>query len=139
MTIRHKLGPRATEAQLHRTIAGWLTLHLMPPAWFTTFPAGGGGQLRGQLLKASGLKAGVPDILVIHQGIARWVELKTEKGRLSDAQYRTMADLGAAGCITAVVRSLDEMIMLAGLWGLPIRTVSPSTERLRAALAKLED
>lgn len=55
------------ETSLH-----WHTVHLLenflpcPPCWFTTFPAGGGGERRGMMLKNLCLKAGVPDVLIIY-------------------------------------------------------------------------
>lgn len=54
-----------SETSLHMNVAGYLDKHLAAPAWYTTFPAGGGGEFRGMILKGMGLKAGVPDILII--------------------------------------------------------------------------
>lgn len=53
-----------SEAALHKAVAEYLGWVIHPPVFWTTFPAGGGGKVRGAQLKAMGLKAGVPDILI---------------------------------------------------------------------------
>ncbi|HYF54590.1 MAG TPA: VRR-NUC domain-containing protein [Salinarimonas sp.] len=79
----------------HKTVAQYLDKALPESCWWSTFPSGGGGKARGAKLKACGLKAGVPDILILFPTpedsavIATdilWLELKAPKGSLSDAQ-----------------------------------------------------
>ncbi len=103
------------EADLHKLVADYLDLALVPPTWWTTFPADGASR-RGLI----GLKLGVPDILIIHEGRAYWIELKVPGGALSAAQKRTFTALFAAGCEALTRRSLDEVIDLLRLWGIPI-------------------
>lgn len=55
-----------SEHSLHWHVNGLLEKHLALPAWHTTFPAGGGGEMRGRILKSLGLKSGVPDILIVN-------------------------------------------------------------------------
>lgn len=107
---------RAEEQDLQISIAQFLDLALKHPETFwTAFPAGGGGKARGGQLKAMGLKAGVPDLLVIHAGRVLWIELKrpAAKGRragtTSDAQDDMHDALRRAGCWTIVCRSLVEV------------------------------
>ena len=62
-------------------------------------------------LKAEGVLAGVPDIMVAqptedHCGL--FLEFKTEKGRASDKQKVVMAKLQKAGYKAIIVRSADE-------------------------------
>lgn len=125
-----------TEAQLHRQIAGLLRAWLLPPAIFTTFPAGGGGEMRGKFLRASGLKAGWPDIQIVHQGRLYLIELKTQKGRVSPAQVECHAELRGAGCAVAVCRSLEDVQAALDEWHLPKRRVSLSAQRLQDACAQ---
>jgi hypothetical protein len=110
-----------TEAALHRSVAEYLTLAIQAPDFFTTFPAGGGGKARGGQLKARGMKAGCPDILIIKDGRAHWAELKTEQGKLSDAQVAAINQLGAAGCPVAVIRSVDAMQRALEHWGFNLK------------------
>jgi hypothetical protein len=109
----HRSGASGyTEAQLHRAIAGFLRNRLMPPDFFSTFPAGGGGLMRGRILKATGLKAGMPDIFpLIINGIVYGAEIKAPKGSLSDNQIETHAELMATGAIRSIViwRSMEDV------------------------------
>lgn len=136
------------EQRLQRQIVGYLSWALAPPAWFSSFPAGGGGEMRGMILKGMGLKPGVPDLLLVHDGRAYWAELKAPKGVVSDAQKATHEALQRAKCPVAVVRSLDEFrALLAGPWWplmACIRETKPSMERIRHSLrlalaAELDD
>lgn len=109
------------EAALHVQVATFLTHALTDPSVFwTTFPAGGGGKARGGKLKGMGLKAGVPDLLVIANGRAHWIELKTPKGRLSMTQQARHADLLNAGCYVATCRSIDEIEGCFRAWHIPL-------------------
>ena len=56
-----------------------------------------------------GAKKGFPDILIIWKGRAIFIELKTKKGRVSDAQKACHAQLILAGGLVTVCRSLKEV------------------------------
>lgn len=100
--------PRPSELQLHRSVAEYLDWALMPPALYTTFPAGWGklGPMIAGQLKASGLKRGFPDIFVFdkHRMIANQtytkvigIELKARDAKPSAAQqimFPKLRDLG---------------------------------------------
>lgn len=116
--------PRQTEAALHRSIARYLDIVLAEPAFCTTFPAGGGGKARGGKLKAMGLVPGVPDILIVANGRAYWVEIKTATGRLSDDQKATIARLESNGARVCVCRSIDDVRQALADWGIPTKEVS---------------
>ena len=128
----------APEQKLQRQIVGYLQWALAPPAMFTSFPAGGGGLMRGMILKGTGLRSGMPDIMLLLDGRAWFVELKTGTVPLSDAQKATHEALRAAQCPVAVVRSLDEFrALLAGPWWplmACIRETKASTERIRRGI-----
>lgn len=109
---------RAPEQDLQKAVAQFLTLVLTDPQTFwTAFPAGGGGKARGGQLKAMGLKAGVPDVLVIDRARVLWIELKTDaddvagtlRGKLSQAQKGTQEALRMAGCWVITCRSVAEV------------------------------
>ncbi len=120
--LPRKRRGKAEEA-LHVAVANFLRLAIRPPWMWTTFPAGGGGKVRGARLKAAGLRAGMPDILVIGpQAFAvpyePWsvtvplvvgIELKAAKGRLSPAQTDTLKALDACGIPTTECRSVEEV------------------------------
>ncbi len=107
------------EGDLHKLVSDYLDLALLPPTWWTTFPADGASR-RGCI----GLKLGVPDILIVHDSRAYWVELEIPGSRKSRAHRQRQADCRAdlhhAGCASAIAISLDEVIDLLTLWGIPL-------------------
>lgn len=117
--------PRVLERELHATVAAFLARALGQPTFWTTFPAGGGGVVRGGFLKRAGLKAGVPDIMIIHAGKPFFVELKTATGRLSAAQILTHAEIAAAGGNIATCRSLLDVAYALKSWGIPMKFRPP--------------
>jgi hypothetical protein len=85
-----------------------------------------------------GVKAGVPDIEIVHRGRAYFIELKREKGgRTSDAQKFVHAELAAAGCeAPAICKTLEEVKAALDGWGIPLRRVSLGTERIIGPLKR---
>jgi hypothetical protein len=74
--------------------------------------------IHGAMLKAIGLRAGVPDIVCIREGQAYGLEIKTETGRLSAAQRIAHAEMTAAGAEVAVAHGIDEALAVLQQWGL---------------------
>ena len=95
--------------------------------------------MRGRILKGMGLRAGVPDLLVVHEGRAHWLEMKSPRGVLSEAQRATHNALTATGCPVVTCRSLDAVRGALWAWGIPLRESKPSTERIRAGMAQPQD
>lgn len=107
------------EAQLHKAVADFLSLALRPPTFWTTFPAGGGGLIRGRQLKRAGLKAGLPDLIIIHDGRLFGIELKAPKKYPSPEQRAVHAELRAAGCEVFIARSVMEVQLALETWAIP--------------------
>jgi len=110
---------------------------LMPPAEWTTFPAGGYRLPRSAATRLArlGLKTGWPDILIVHRGVFG-IELKTEVGRLSKTRISRFGRSGvrlivgqadmhvrlrAAGMPVAVCRSLEDVLAALRGWEIPLR------------------
>jgi hypothetical protein len=111
-----------TEAQFHRTVADYLDWCLLPPAWYTTFPAGWfKGKVTGGILRGAGLKAGMPDILIWYNGFTIGMELKTPRGRLSEAQRSTRKRLEQAGVKYIVCRDLQDVVNNLEMLQIPLR------------------
>lgn len=122
MTLPNKYNARKKrdnpEQRLQMAVADYLALALKPPTIWTAFPAGGGGRVRGAFLKAMGLKAGWPDIVVMapwdkfdayHRSLVVGIELKAAKGRLSNAQEGVRSSFVQAGAHWFLARSVDEV------------------------------
>lgn len=122
------------EQALQIAVAQYLGHALKPPTIWTAFPAGGGGRIRGAFLKAMGLKAGWPDILVIdpaatsyHRSLVVGIELKAEKGRMSNSQEAVRASFVAAGAHWYLARSLDEVEGFLRGVGIPLHASAGPT------------
>lgn len=111
---------RHIEDGIHKAVAATLDLCLYEDTFHTCFPAGGGGRLRGALLKARGLKPGIPDHVVMHPGTVLWLELKVPKtGRVSAAQKLRHEELRALGHRVAVCRSVTDVLDALRTYGIP--------------------
>lgn len=102
-----------TESQLHQSVAQLLGWILKPPAFFTTFPAGWGRLSKGTAgrLFASGLKKGMPDILVFDCNKIIGVELKVGRNDLSSAQRDMFAKLQAVGITVYTCRDQHGVVI----------------------------
>jgi hypothetical protein len=109
------------EQDLQKAVAQYLDATLGPRVFWTAIPAGGGGGVRGAILKGMGYKAGTPDILIVHEGRAYWIEMKSPRGRVSDEQDLILTRLYDAGCPTGLCRSLEQVAELLGRWRIPTR------------------
>lgn len=143
--------PHASEVDIHTGVAALLDHVLLPPAEWTTFPAGGYGltpQASSRLMRM-GLKPAWPDILIVHDRRCYGIELKTEVGRLSITRTvrnrrggpRTIVGqremhprLNAAGMEIAVCRSIDDVMGWMILWGMPTRLPFVRTPTVVTAL-----
>jgi hypothetical protein len=122
------------ENELHKTVAKYLDLVLKPTSWWTSIAHGeGGGFHRGQRWKAKGAKKGVPDIFILDNGFAHFIELKAEGGRVSPEQIQCQGAIRIAHGKCAVCRSVDDVAETLAEWG--IRTRDASIRQLSAKAA----
>ena len=69
-----------------------------------------------------GLLPGIPDLSVACPGSRiLYFEVKTASGRLSEAQAQVVRRLRAAGCLVAVVTSIDDVERALANWNIPTR------------------
>lgn len=110
------------EQALHQRVAKMLDLILID-AWWTTIGHGRPGKLQSAILKGMGAKPGVPDLLIVHQGRALFIELKAGQS-LSPAQRECHAALCEAKADVFVCRSLEQVLCALDAAGIPHRVVS---------------
>jgi hypothetical protein len=125
--------PLSSEQALHATVAQFLHLALRPPTTWSTFPAGGGGLQRGRILARLGLRAGWPDILVLHptpteiegrkRTIVLGLELKNHIGRQSQVQRAIEADFAAAGATYFLCRTVEDTYAALRAAGVPMHAI----------------
>lgn len=98
------------QAKLYQTAVNtWPVLR----GCFFSVPNGGKRDPReATQLKASGLVAGVPDMILLHKGNCYGFELKTETGKLSPAQTKVHAAWAGQGVHTFLVRNVAHGLLI---------------------------
>lgn len=114
------------EADLQKSVVAYLTHALPKDAWFTAVnPRPYKNAITAAMSKALGMKAGVPDLLIIYQGRAHFVELKAARGLVSFSQHACMEIICECGGFIAICRTIDEVCHALNRWAIPTRaTVS---------------
>ena len=108
--IGGRLMRKRPEQALQIAVASFLRHALKPPVVWSAFPAGGGGAIRGAILKAMGLQAGWPDILVMAPGpVVVGIELKAGAGKQSEQQVRIQNGFMDCNAMYYVARSVEEV------------------------------
>jgi hypothetical protein len=90
------------------------------PGVFAFHPANGGYRkpVEAAIMKSLGVVAGVPDVIIIHNGHCFALELKAEGGRATDKQLECIAALREAGAFTCIAEGLDRALACLTAWGL---------------------
>ena len=120
--------PVVPEADFQKQLNRMLTLEIAPPGkvsaegvcWFSISQENYAGEVPG-IRVGRGLVAGVFDVLVLHQGRAGWIELKTSHGTVSDPQRSMAAALLLSGCRIAVASEAEHVLAALDTWGIPRR------------------
>lgn len=132
-------APEPSERDIHEACAQALDKLLLPPAMWFAYPAGASQLTPQQIARHAriGLKRGLPDIWVLHDGI--WaIELKRHGGRLSKTRvartrrgsprilagqedvFPRLIETGAFNAI-AICHSVGEMLGQLARWDVPLR------------------
>jgi hypothetical protein len=112
------------EARIQREIVHFVRA-VAPQCLIVAIPNGSQRTASGRPANAvAGLTAGVPDLAVIApQGRIYWLEVKAEKGRVSDAQLAFHIELQGRNHDVAVVRSIEDVSNAFQIWGITMRGV----------------
>ena len=111
--------PARSETQIQKAVIEHLGWRAVPNS-FAFHVANGGWRtaVEGAILKGMGVVPGVPDIIIINNGRAFALELKTNTGRLTDIQRQTIETMQRAGATVAVAYGIDEAITQLENWQL---------------------
>ena len=112
------MRPTPTEAEIHQSICAWLDVVLPDGCVYHHSPNEGKHRVQYRMKqKRLGVRFGWPDIEIFvnrtwWKSGFHWapvfLEIKSEKGRLSDNQEAVIDQLIGAGCHVAIVRSIDD-------------------------------
>jgi len=125
MIWKTKIKPkrRHDEADLQCRLMADLDWLLPQDAFAFAVPNGGTRNIIEAVnLKRQGVKAGVPDIIIVHRGKALGLELKSKNGSLQDSQKATFPKMRAAGMRIEVARSLGEAFDLIREMGITLKS-----------------
>lgn len=76
------------------------------------------GAVLGGIAKGMGVRAGVSDIVALYRGRFYALELKTEKGRLTECQMAFITEVNDAGGFATVASGVDQAIRILETWNL---------------------
>ncbi len=112
--------PIPSEDTVHRAVLAHLRMRAPKSAVIWHTPNGGSRNvIEAAKLKAMGVMAGFPDVMIWHAGSLYGLELKREKGgRVSAKQAECMAALTREGALCAVAHGVDHAIEILEGWGL---------------------
>ncbi len=114
MTLR-----RRPEQQIQRAVVAHLRLRAKPGVlWFHVPNSRKQSPRRGAAWKAEGVLAGVSDLILFHNSRAFALEIKSENGRLSEAQQEFLDRFNAAGGYAGYAVGVDRAIECLKTWGL---------------------
>jgi len=114
------MKPRARPEQIiQRAVFDHLRMRAAPGV-FAFHPANGGYRkpIEAAILKGLGVKAGVPDVIAIHQGRVYGLELKAEGGSATPKQLEAIAAMEVAGASCCIAVGLDRALAVLEGWGL---------------------
>lgn len=101
--------PAIAETKVQRSILDWLA-RALPDAIVFAVPNGGRrDRVTGARLKAEGVRAGAPDMVLAHRGITAFIEVKNDTGSLSKAQRQFRDECAAQAIPYAVVRGSGDL------------------------------
>jgi len=119
-------APVVLEHPRQRQIADMLRLEIAPAGkvsrhgvcWFSVDHANFAGEVPG-LRMDRGIIAGLWDTFVVWRGRLHWIEVKTDEGRLSDAQAAVGVAVVMAGGKIGIARDSDEALACLDEWQIP--------------------
>jgi hypothetical protein len=74
--------------------------------------------IEAAIMQGLGVKAGVPDVVAIHEGRCYGLELKAQGGRATPKQLEAIAAMEAAGAHCCITEGLDRALAVLEQWGI---------------------
>ena len=112
------------ENEIQQMIVDWIR-YVAPQCMVIAIPNAARRTFSGRAANGvPGLTPGAPDLLVIRpKGEVLWLEVKTQKGTVSDWQMKFHQNLQSRNHICAIVRSLDDVKLAFKTVGIETREV----------------
>jgi hypothetical protein len=109
---------RRSEQLIQRALVERLAWQKPPGVWWAHIGNGGYRKpIEAAIMAGLGVRRGAPDLAFVVDGRAFFIELKSERGRLSEAQRECHEQIRQAGGIVGVAGSIDEAVETLRTWG----------------------
>lgn len=108
------------EQELQKSVVEYLELAKPRCIWFHVPNGGARSKTEAAIMKGLGVKAGVADLIFLWKDRCSFIELKTEKGRISKAQVAFMEECGEYGIGYVTCHSLEEVFFWLKTWDIPL-------------------
>jgi hypothetical protein len=108
------------EQIIHKAVVEHLKVRGVPGLVYFHSPQGAfyGGKRQGAIMKSLGARAGVSDLILVHDSKIYALELKAEGGRPTLKQIEFLGDMERAGAFCAMPTGLDAALATLESWGL---------------------
>jgi hypothetical protein len=111
--------PRNSEQTVQRTVCEHLRRRgAAGLVWWHTPNGGRRNPIEAAIFNGLGVRAGVADLILLRDGRAFALELKTERGRQTAAQMDFISEFRAAGGEASIANGLDQALRVLEVWGL---------------------
>jgi hypothetical protein len=108
-----------SEQQIQRAVCQHLRTRRVPGlVWWHTPNGGRRNHIEAAIFAGLGVRPGVADLVLLHDGRAVALELKTDAGRPTAAQMQFVSDFNAAGGTAAITNGLEQALRTLEAWGL---------------------
>lgn len=103
-----------SETQIHQSVMKYIRMHPHLEKYVIHIPNQGKRSYKtANLFKSMGMKAGIPDLFIAYPSRGyhgAWIELKSQKGKLSEHQRDFLELMKSQNYFTSVCYSFDEAI-----------------------------
>lgn len=107
------------EDQIQRAVFQHIAARSAPGVFAFHVPNGGKRRpIEAAIMKGMGVRAGVPDVIAIHQGKVYALELKAPGGRPTPKQIDAVEAIRNAGGFAAITEGLDRALACLEAWGI---------------------
>lgn len=108
-----------SEQEIQAAIAAHFAWRARPNIWWCHIANGGlRSKVEAAIMRGQGVKPGAPDLLIVADGRPYFLEVKTEAGRVSQAQADCHEELRRAGAEVGVAHGLDQALRKLEQWRL---------------------
>lgn len=108
-----------SENEIHRAVVEHLRRRAYPDVlWWHCPNDAKRSPATAKRLQAMGMLAGVSDLILVHRGHVYGLELKSAKGRATEAQMEFNSRMHTAGGHAVVCHDVDRALRVLEVWGL---------------------